>query len=258
MTAAVDNIVQLPFSKHWTLVLSDLPYDVHLEGGDDITTSIEPNKSVVDNIGAALSQPMTIRAAKVNILQAKVKTVPRNTLYVMVSIEERKAPLWKIVVQSCSKLTSIAVFITGTAMFASAQLLSIAMVVFVLTLVLAAGVFGRTIASWIVTDIKETEPMIHYVARDRDEANYILASLLTFELGVDQESGEKEPRKIQVEIAGYIFVGRRRIIRRSRLPVMLLGILAPTYDLLNASNAVTEQEDDHSGTPEQYVALAPK
>jgi hypothetical protein len=260
-TAVVDNWVQLPFSKQWSLRLSDIPYPVSVEYGDDITTCISPSKSlaqggeVVDNVGKAITQLSTLAAGKLVIDKAQQQAKSVNTLYVIVSIAEQRVPFRKAVLRSCSKLASIGVFITGTAMFASAQLLPIAMATFTLTLVLAAGVFGRTIAGWIVAGIEQAEPMMHFVAEDELEAHYIIAKLLTFELNdedPDLELGDTSPRKIQVEINGHIFVSRRRIVQHSRIPGLLFGIIAPPFDLLKAarklethrmSEAMTSQSD---------------
>lgn len=243
-TAVVDNWVQLPFSKQWSLRLSDIPYDdVTVERGDDITTWISRRGNLVDkdgvvsNVGRAINQLATLAPGKLVLDTTQQKAKCRNTLYVMVSIVEEKVPIDKVILRACSKLASIGVFITGTAMFASAQLLPIAMATFTLTLVLAAGVFGRTIAGWIVAGIEQAEPMMHFVAEDEEEAHYVIAKLLTFELDQDDgdaETAEKPPRKIQVEINGHIFVSRRRVVQRSRLPGLLFGIIAPAFDLLTA------------------------
>jgi hypothetical protein len=70
-------------------------------------------------------------------------------------------------------------------MFASDQLLPIAMATFTLSLVLAAGVFSRTFASWIVAGIEQAEPMMHFVAKSDEEAHFVTTKLLNFE--VDSE-----------------------------------------------------------------------
>ncbi|RAQ99494.1 hypothetical protein DDE82_008225 [Stemphylium lycopersici] len=207
----------------------------------------------------SLKQLETLQAGTLKIIGSPERARSHNTLYVMVSVQEQRATTWKVTLRACSKLSSIGVFITGTAMLASAQLLSIAMATFALTLVLAAGVFGRTIAGWIVAGIEQVEPMMHFVARTEKEAYYVIARLLNFELERDDdhvENGGVDPRKIQVEIRGHIFVSRCRIMRRSRLPSMLLGILAPTFDVsktMDLPSTSYEVPNEHSGLTSSLV-----
>ena len=73
--------------------------------------------------------------------------------------------IWRLL----SKSLSVGVFVAGTAIFASVTLLSLIMAIVVLTLTLAAGIFGRAIASWIVVRVSGTEPMIHVISSAEQE-----------------------------------------------------------------------------------------
>ena len=73
--------------------------------------------------------------------------------------------IWRLL----SKSLSVGVFVAGTAIFASVTLLSLIMAIVVLTLTLAAGIFGRAIASWIVGRVSGTEPMIHVISSAEQE-----------------------------------------------------------------------------------------
>lgn len=106
------------------------------------------------------------------------------------------------------------------------------MATFVLTLVLAAGVFGRAIASWIVIGVEKVNPMVHFVADTNEEAYIVLTRLFSIDLsGADTPA----PRKIQVELQGHVFVDKRRLLRRSPWPMRMLGIMASPFDLASTA-----------------------
>jgi hypothetical protein len=135
------------------------------------------------------------------------------------------ASLWRLL----SKSISIAVFVTGTAMFASVTLVSLPMAVMVLTLVLSAGVFSRAIAGWLVRRVSEKEPMIHVIVNSEDEANHAICRILKIEIANGPD--------IQVEINGHVFVNGRRVASRSPWHVAILGVLANPYDLRRADSS---------------------
>lgn len=232
VSAAVDNYVQLPFSKQLRICLSDVPYDLKVYGGDSITNRIDGREKAAERIKTALPQLNTQKAGTIEFENpGQRRAEPRNVLFVHVSVTNHSHNWRKTFFQSVSKITSIAVFIVGTACFASAQLLSIAMATFVVSCVLSAGIFGRAIASWIVAGIEKADPMVHFVADTDEEAHYVLARLFSLELG--GKSGSSS-RRVQVELRGHIFLDGRRITSRSPWPMRILGILASPYDLAKA------------------------
>lgn len=86
----------------------------------------------------------------------------RNAILVIVSVViDGKASRLTRALRLLSKLLSITVFVVGTAFFSSAQLLAPTMAVMVLTILLAAAVFSRAIASFIISAVERSEPMIH-------------------------------------------------------------------------------------------------
>lgn len=172
-TAILDNFVQLPFKNYYKLYLSDVPYDITVTGGEDITKGLKragalgsatfsDEDSTGDAIGIALGQLRTVQAGVVQVNGSLERASPRNAILVMFSIVThgtagRSTRLYRLF----SKITSIAVFVVGTAFFSSAQLLGPPMAVMVLTLLLAAVVFSRAIASYITSAVERSEPMIH-------------------------------------------------------------------------------------------------
>lgn len=145
---------------------------------------------------------------------------------IMVSVvgERRFGSFWRVL----SKSTSIAVFGTGTAMFASVTLLSLPIAVLVLTLNLLARFFGRAIAGWIVSRVSETEPMIHVISNTRQEAYRAVSEILSLKLD--------DGIPFQIEVHGNIFINQRRVAKRSSWLVRILGVIAEPYDLRRANN----------------------
>ncbi|KAH7083744.1 hypothetical protein FB567DRAFT_446817 [Paraphoma chrysanthemicola] len=230
LTAITDNLVQLPFRKQHKLYVSRVPYKLTISGGESILTDPLRARSEPDNIGRALKHMETMPAGKVSFSGSTQYTQPRNTVLVMVSISgnTRLASVSRL----ASKAISIAVFVTGTAMFASVTLVAINMAILVLVLVLSAGGFSRAIAGWLVRRISEKEPMIHVIVNSEEEANQAMCRILKLRLIEDVEGYND----VQVEIDGHIFVNGRRVATRSKWYVAVLGVLANPYDLLLAND----------------------
>jgi hypothetical protein len=226
-TAITENLAQLPFSKQHKLYVSSVPYDIVIGGGASILKDRNRTQSEPENVGLALKQLPTLPAARVTFTGSTQYTESRNTVLVMVSIvgNGKFASLWRLL----SKSISIAVFVTGTAMFASVTLVSLPMAVMVLTLVLSAGVFSRAIAGWLVRRVSEKEPMIHVIVNSEDEANHAICRILKIEIANGPD--------IQVEINGHVFVNGRRVASRSPWHVAILGVLANPYDLRRADSS---------------------
>ncbi len=86
-------------------------------------------------------------------------------------------------------MSSIGVFVTGTAFFTAVQLLALPMAVMVLTFTLAAGVFGRGFANWIVTRVDGEEPLIHIIVKDAREAHQVISRILELDHQTMPEGG---------------------------------------------------------------------
>jgi hypothetical protein len=114
------------------------------------------------------------------------------------------------IAQIVAKGSSVAIFAFGTALFASATLLSISVALSVLCLLLACGVLGRVIAMWIVAKIsRENRPVLHKLVKSEQEAGEYFHAIAELDL--------------QLEIQGHVIIDGRCI--RSRSP----WLAAPTY-----------------------------
>ncbi|KAL8912226.1 MAG: hypothetical protein Q9171_002740 [Xanthocarpia ochracea] len=232
-TAIAENWAQLPFKETWKLYVSDIPYDVRVRGGDSIITKLDGPEGSVSRI---LHQLASLKAGTATISGSKQFTRPRNTVLVVISVVNHGKQRIRALLRLLSKCTSIATFVTGTALFASVQLLALPMAVMVLTLVLAAGVYGRAITGWIVQGVSKTEPLIHVIVNSTQEAQHVIAKILSLDEynSEDMEcADETEVRKLQVELHGHVFVKQRRVAHRSPWYLRTLGVLARPFDLRN-------------------------
>ncbi|CAD6572862.1 MAG: hypothetical protein ASARMPREDX12_005521 [Alectoria sarmentosa] len=231
ITAVAENWTQLPFDQQWRLFVSDVPYRVDIQDGDDIMTQLSTNE---DSVSRSLQRLGRLRAGRVLFRGSRVRTQAVNTVIIMVSVVAHDNPL-SSVKRLFTKMSSIGVFVTGTAFFAAVQLLALPMAVMVLTFILSAGVFGRGFANWIVTRIDREEPLIHIIVKDAKEAHQVISRVLELDHQSPHEEsaeeGEKSGRLVQVEIGGHIFIKHRRVAHRSPWHVRVWGIMANPFDL---------------------------
>ncbi len=236
LTAVVENWVQLPFIQTYKLYISSVAYNISTTGGESVIDCFKAGDAG-DNVAIALHQLSTLKAGTLTIHGSRQWVRSRNSVMIMVSIvgDSRIRKMVRLVAKSIS----IAVFVAGTACFASVTLLSLQMAIMVLTLSLSAGIFGRALAGWVVSRVSDTEPMIHVISNTRHEAYQAVAEILSI------RSDDGTP--FQVEVNGHIFIDQRRVAKRSRWPVRaFLGVLAEPYDLRKACRPVTSPAEDAS------------
>ena len=142
----------------------------------------------------------------------------RVPFYVIISLEGISAP--HALLRVFSKAITIGVFVTGTAMFASTQLIYLSMAVAVLCLVLAAGVFGRVIAMWIASEMMKTKPVLHRVVKSRGLAAEYIDRILAID-------------GLVVEVMGHVIVNGRCVQRYNQIfaKSSWLGLLAGPHDI---------------------------
>ncbi|MCJ1266332.1 hypothetical protein MMC22_006215 [Lobaria immixta] len=237
-TALLENWAHYPFTKSWKLFVSDIPYGVNIRGGDSILPQLENP----DGTAEVLDQLASLRAGTATLRGSKQYTRPRNAVLVMVSVAPQGQGRFRSGLRLLCKGLNIAAFVTGTAFFASVQLLALPVAVMALTLILAAGVFGRAITGWIVSGISKTEPLIHVVVNTPHEAQHVIARVLSLDNYDSQETGGNEVRKIQVELDGHVFISQRRVGHRSAWYLKTLGVLAPPFDLRTVHDPETSSD----------------
>ncbi|KAI4246118.1 MAG: hypothetical protein L6R40_002070 [Gallowayella cf. fulva] len=231
VTAIAENWAQLPFKETWKLFVSDIPYDIKVRGGDSIIAKLDKPEESVTRVLQSLA---SLKAGTATVQGSHQYTRPRNAVLVVISVVNHGDQRIRSLLRLLSKCTSIATFVTGTALFASVQLLALPMAVMVLTLVLAAGVYGRAITGWIVQGVSKTEPLIHVIVNSTHEAQHVIAQILSLdEYGTEdmEYPDETEVRKLQVELHGHVFVKQRRVAHRTPWYLRTWGVLAKPFDL---------------------------
>lgn len=232
--------------------MSNIPYEVNIRGGDSILPQLENPDGTAKEV---LDQLASLRAGTATLRGSKEYTRSRNTVLVMVSVATECQGRIRSLMRLVCKCLSIATFVTGTALFASVELLALPVAVMTLTLILAAGVFGRAITGWIVSGISKTEPLIHVVVNTTQEAQHVIARILSLDNYDSQETGEKEVRKIQVELGGHVFVSQRRVGHRSKWHLKTLGVLAEPFDVRTVHYSETSSDVFQGSTDQSECEL---
>lgn len=253
-TAIAENWAQLPFKETWKLFVSDIPYDVKIRDGDNITAKLDRHYNSVNHV---LQQLGSLKAGTATFYGSQQYTRPRNSVLVMVSVTDDGDERIGSILRLLSKCTSIATFVTGTALFSSVQLLALPIAVMTLTLVLAAGVFSRAVTGWIVSGVNKTEPMLHVIVNTTDEAQHVIKQILSLDMAGGIQVRDNEVRKIQVELGGHIFVEQRRVAHRTPWHVRVLGVLAEPFDLrrVNTSEPMYDGNKSQRSSPQGELEL---
>ena len=191
-----------------------------------------------DDVETILRQLETLRTARVINRGSSVKTVPRCSVTVLVSVVGIGNKYKQHFLQIFSKAASITVFVCGTAIFAAVVLLALEAAVMILTLLLAGGIIGRAMASLMVSALCDDEPLIHVIVPEEHEYK-VVSSLLSKDAfqGAD----------VQIEVRGNIFVRQQRVAKRKwgRWYVHFWGVTAEPFDLLR----VAVNPPDHHHDP---------
>lgn len=142
----------------------------------------------------------------------------RVPFYVIISLEGISGS--HATLRVFSKAFAIGVFVRGTVIFASTQLIEMSVAVAALCLVLGAGVFGRVIALWMASEMMKTNPVLHRVLKSRGLAAEYIDRILSID-------------GLVVEIMGHVIVNGRCIKRYN--PWFKLsnwfGLLAGPFDI---------------------------
>ena len=149
----------------------------------------------------------------------------RTCFYVVVSQEGIK-PV-HAVMQIVVKMSSIAVFAFGTALFAASQLMSVSMVLMVLSLNIGAAFLGRVVGMFIAAEMNRyNEPILHAVVKMKEEAAAHVGAVLKID-------------GLILELEGHVIVNERVIARRTQWLCMsnYIGLLAKPFDIMTIATS---------------------
>lgn len=252
-SSIIENIAGVPFTHPWTLRVSRAPRvrisedaplvrrpqgtalfrqtDEHLSsmapGGSKATTTIQVFEEVPlvhRTVSGRSTEILDALEAGYNCKGQVIRDsnepwsssrVPFNVIISLEGISGSQAAL-----RVFSKAFAVGVFVTGTAIFASTQLMEMSVAIAVLCLVLGAGVFGRVIAMWMASEMMKTKPVLHRVVKSRGLAAEHIDQILSID-------------GLVVEIMGHVIVNGRCIHRYN--PWFRwsnwLGLLAGPYNI---------------------------
>lgn len=216
-----DNLVAAPFSRSWSIRVSRRPAGVLIDDSIPPITDRSRYDNALDAIKAGPNTNQRIRIAT-----DRGSGYSRSCFYVVIS--EHGISRWHAAAQVLAKASSVAVFAFGTALFASASLMSISVALSVLCLLLPCGVMGRVLAMWIVAQIsRENRPVLHKLVKSEREAGEYFHAIAELDL--------------QLEIRGHVILGGRCIRSRSPWfsPATYVGLLAKPFDAIGAAEKMT-------------------
>ncbi|KAI1343875.1 hypothetical protein F5Y15DRAFT_180729 [Xylariaceae sp. FL0016] len=155
---------------------------------------------------------------KPRIVKATGSSYPRTCFHVVISVHRISKP--HAFLQVVAKACSVAVFAFGTAIFASASLMSISITLMLLCIILPTGVGGRVIAMWIVDVMSQhSKPIINKMVKSEEEAGKYFNALAKLQL--------------QMEVHGHVIVNGSVVKSRHKLftAATYFGLLAKPFDI---------------------------
>lgn len=230
----MESWAQFPFEGNWSLFVSDIPYDAGVQNGDNILSKlINSDVSAHD----MLHELASLKAGTVKLYGSKQHTRSRNAVLVMVSVASQKRNLLRSALRLASTCISIATFMASTAFFASVNIVAPSVATMVFLLILAVVIYGRASTEKLVSYVSKTEPLIHVIVDTKQEAHRVIARILSLDRHDNNETGENEVRKVQVELGGHVFVNQQLVGRRSPWVLRTLGVLATPFDLMTVDTS---------------------
>ncbi|KAI0437988.1 hypothetical protein F4803DRAFT_555448 [Xylaria telfairii] len=142
----------------------------------------------------------------------------RHSFMVIISIPEITKT--KAALRVVSKLASVAIFVTGTAAFASTTLIAISIATLDLALIISAAVLGRVAAIWMVAEMMKEKPVLHRIVQNELEAESFIREILN-------------TRGLTVELLGHVFINGKCVKRYSHYFNLstIFGILVGPYKM---------------------------
>lgn len=216
-----DNLVAAPFTRSFTIRVSRKPSGILL---DESVPKITDRKRYDNALEALKAGPNTNQQIRIATDQGSCYS--RTCFYVIVSVHGISR--LHATAQVISKAASVAVFAFGTALFASATLMSISIALMVLCVLIPCGVAGRVMAMWIVAQVsRENKPVLHKLVKSETEAGEYIHAI-----------AEKD---LQLEIMGHVILHGWCVKSRNVLfsAATYIGLLARPFDAIAVAKSST-------------------
>ncbi|ROW14965.1 hypothetical protein VPNG_03441 [Cytospora leucostoma] len=216
VVSVFDNIIAAPFTHSWTIRVSRRPTGIILDR-DHNSPRITDTSRHANALECLEANPNT--SQRILISNSEATTYSRTCFYVVISVQGIST--LHAIAQILSKGASVAVFAFGTALFASATMLSISVALMVLCLLLPSGVAGRVVAMWIVSQVsRQNKPILHKMVKSKAEAAKYFHAIAK--------------QDIQMEAMGHVILDGYIVKSRSKWfsAATYIGLLATPYDVI--------------------------
>ncbi|KAF2476683.1 uncharacterized protein BDR25DRAFT_339610 [Lindgomyces ingoldianus] len=230
VASVFDNVVAAPFTKSWTLRVAKAPTKLIVDNTQSRVTNFDRTRfpTIMDRLHAGINLQH-----HVTIQENDPSSYSRTCFYVVVSVEgiSKLHAFFQVLSRGCS----VVAFAFGTALFASATLMSISAALMLLALVLPMGVTGRVVAMWIAAEMnRHNKSILHTVVKTKKEAGEHIEEII-------------ELPGLQIETMGHIILDGNCIVKRSPIfsAATYIGLLAKPYNLV--ARAVRNQRANSFG-----------
>ncbi|KAI0555294.1 hypothetical protein F4679DRAFT_578679 [Xylaria curta] len=260
VTSLLENAVLVPFSKQWTIRVSQAPVELKISdnaptiiqlrpksrnnstvsdwdvttpaGLEHVSTSGSQN-DIVDEYGSYHAHHVTRQKSE---LLHKLEKYGFNTIgqictdttqpwasscyAFMVVVSVSETTRSRAILRVLSKLVSIGVFVVGTAAFASTTLVAVSVAAIDLVFIIGGAVFGRVAALWMISEMMKEKPIMHRVVQNELEADAFICEILA-------------TPGLTVELMGHVFINGKCVKRYNRFFNLstIFGVLVPPYKI---------------------------
>jgi hypothetical protein len=218
----IENAASNPFYQTWTIRVSRAPEIMEISERCPlvVTDSIEDEGAFIQNLRKGYDVD-----SRVVIPNSRSYAKSRVCFYVVVS--QTGTSRWRAALRIFSRWCNIVVFVFGTTLFASSQLLSVSMALITSICTMFPAILGRVLSMWIALEMnKHNQAILHAVVPTHLEASKYLNAILN-------------QKGLIFETEGHIVVDGRVICRCSQWFSWsrYVGLLAPPFNILKKATS---------------------
>ncbi|KAI0859505.1 hypothetical protein F4860DRAFT_515718 [Xylaria cubensis] len=259
VTSLLENAVLVPFSKQWTIRVSQAPaslkisdnaptiipvrpksqhnsnvsdWDVATPAGLEHVSASGSQNNIADEYGSYPAHLTRQRSELLHKLEkygyntvGQIHSDPNqpwasNCYAFMVVISVSETTRSKAILRVLSKLVSIGVFVAGTAAFASTTLVAVSVAAIDLVFIIGGAVFGRVAALWMISEMMKEKPIMHRIVQNELEADAFIREILA-------------TPGLTIELMGHVFINGKCVKRYNRFFNLstIFGVLVPPYKI---------------------------
>ncbi|KAI0189298.1 hypothetical protein EV127DRAFT_481833 [Xylaria flabelliformis] len=233
-TSLLENAVLVPFSKQWTIRVSQAPASLKISDNAPTIISVRPKSQHNSNVSdwdvttpAGLEHVSTSGSQNniadeygsypAHLTRQRSELLHKLEKYV-ISVSETTQS--KAILRMLSKLVSIRVFVAGTAAFASTTLVAVSVAAIDLVFIIGGAVFGRVAALWMISEMLKEKPIMHRIVQNELEADAFIREILA-------------TPGLTIELMGHVFINGKCVKRYNRFFNLftIFGVLVSPYKI---------------------------